>query len=304
MDRTFLITIIFVLVFIIAVILGVSVWFLPLTSEKKVTQTDPVYFSFSNTDTVFESLQQEPQIESAIVNSQSPEEQGVALQQIIRAWEERPGSPNFRTDFETFSASSTTTESEELSSLFKTLIGSSVLDTLAQQNKTGEFVDELLWNGNYSKITPVVLADDTSKTQEEFRIFGNELATLLTAFNVSQGDQTKLLTVFIENRESTKQLERLTTGYLQLASDIADLEVPEQLNNIQADLVSSYTLVGELLWNLTLATDDESLMERMLIYNSASEKVARAHISLVTLFKSYGVVFKSYEPGRIFTFSL
>jgi hypothetical protein len=45
-------------------------------------------------------------------------------------------------------------------------------------------------------------------------------------------------------------------------------------------------------------------MERMLIYNSASEKVARAHISLVTLFKSYGVVFKSYEPGRIFTFSL
>ena len=292
------------LVFIIAVILGVSVWFLPLTSEKKVTQTDPVYFSFSNTDTVFESLQQEPQIESAIVNSQSPEDQGVALRQIIRAWEERPGSPDFRTDLETFSAPSTKTESEELSSLFKTLIGSSVLDTLAQQNKTDEFVDEPLWNGNYSKIAPVVLADDTSKTQEEFRIFGNELATLLTAFNVSQGDQTKLLTVFIENRENTKQLERLTTGYLQLASDIANLEVPEQLNNIQANLASSYTLVGELLWDLTLATDDESFMERILIYNNASEKVAQAHISLVTLFKSYGVVFKSYEPGRIFMFSL
>ncbi|QSH39193.1 hypothetical protein JXR01_02705 [Candidatus Kaiserbacteria bacterium] len=305
MDRARLIIILSVLVFIVAGVLGTSIWFLPLTSEKNITPTTPTYFSFSSTDTLFTSLQQKPQIEPVTIDPESLEEQKVAIQKIIQTWEERPGSQDFRTTLETLDASSTTpTESEEVSSLFNTLIGSSLLDTLAQQSDTDTFSDEPIWSGNYSKTVPIVSEDAPSKIQEEFRVYGNELATLLNAFNLSQGDQTKLLNIFIEDRENTEQLKRLTDGYLQLAANIADLEVPEQLQNAQTNLVTSYTLVGELLWDLTLATDDESLMERILIYNIASEKVAKGHITLVTLFKSYGVVFKNHEPGRIFTFTL
>ena len=232
----------------------------------------------------------------------------IAVQNIIRSWESRGDQRVIQSTEKAAPAITVLPElgeiqEEDIATLFKNLLGARLSDRLAQPEI--EVPDtEVFWNGEYTSTQQPLPEKSETQTQIELRAYGNALATLITTFNQSQGDQSQILDTFINNRTQTTPLKQLTDNYKDLGKDIEELVAPGQLSRAHLGLIDAYISVGELLWELTLAgTDDVQLMERMLTYNKSSEEVAKHHISLITLFKANGVIFSDNEPGRVFSFT-
>lgn len=269
------------------------------------------YATFSAPTNIFESLQRNPEDAPSVIRQAQggtlTAEQQSALQSIISAWETRPGSSDARAartaPQEIDPRTPEQIERDEIQDLFNDLIGTKITDSFAQSDGLGVTGDDLIWLGDYTGTQGAVSDPGDSQTQQNLRDYGNSLGSTLKAFNLAQGDQTNLLEKFIEDRTNTTALKKLTDGYVKLSAEIAKIDKPDQVAALHSGLIVSYKAVGELLWDLTLAQNDEELVERMLIYNKSSEEVARHHVSLVTLFKAHGIEFKSHEPGSIFNFS-
>ena len=270
------------------------------------------YTTFSNPTNIFESLRRNPDVLSSAIGTNTNQietaDQLQAIQSIIQIWETRPGSSDARIAQISLIGLEEKTiaqiEKEDITALFNDLIGIKITDKLTQQKDLNSLESESIWLGGYNSNTQNITNNNSqTNTQAALRAYGNQLGGLLKSFGVSNGDQANTLDTFIKNRSNTIGLQKLTDNYIQLASDINELSAPTPLSSVHSGLVSSYTSVGELLWNLTRAENDESLLNRMLTYNSSSEEVAKHHVTLVTLFKAHGVSFKSHEAGSIFTFS-
>ncbi len=283
---------------------------------QKVTSdsTQNKYKAFSNPTNVFESLRRNTKTSSrAFVENEGVDSQSTIIQNILRSWEEgvvtsdtaviNPNISAAEQESITQLNSSQQTEREEITALFKSLIGAKTINYSAQTSYTNLLNTNSIWLGGYSNTQTVVQKEVQTKDQIALRAYGNKLGSLLTSFNISNGNQTDLLDTFLKNRNNTKSLELLTDNYTKLSKDIGKILTPAQLETIHPSLVSSYASVGTLLWELTLAENDQELLSKMLIYNKASEAVAKNHVALITLFKAYGIVFKSYEGGSIFSFN-
>lgn len=314
MERAHLFIVGSILVIIAAVISVIGVARIQTPQNTESPNDTGRYATFSGTTNVFESLRSREDDIPGVIRAQNTltptsHEQHIAIENIIRAWETRPGSSDARearTHTQTAEHSVQKTaeqiERDEITALFNDLIGTRITDKLTQTNTTGASNDDI-WLGGYNDTQASQETSTISQTQHTLRTYGNELAAILKSFNLTHGDQPNMLEAFLKNRSNTTALKRLTDGYIQLSSDISQLQAPAQLTKVHDGLVASYTSVGELLWNITLADNDEELVERMLIYNTSSEEVAKNHITLITLFKAHGVIFESHEPGHIFMFS-
>ncbi len=283
-------------------------------SPQKETSTSAQneYSAFSNPTNVFESLRRNTEVSSlpSFAQNNTADSRRTTIQNILRSWEERAptgGSavpnPNISAVGQEIITQSSQAEQTEILALFKSLIGSNTTNSSTQTNYINSLDTNSIWLGGYSNTQTVVQQEVETKEQLALRAYGNELGSSLTSFNISNGNQTDLLDSFLKNRGDTKNLERLTDNYIQLSKDIEKILAPAQLETIHPNLVSSYASVGTLLWELTLAENDQELMNKMLTYNKASEEVAKSHVALITLFKAYGIVFKSYEGGGIFSFN-
>jgi hypothetical protein len=271
------------------------------------------YATFSSPKNVFESLQRDSENVTSFARQTQQadtarEPRQSNLQSIIRAWEARPGSSDARavraTLPQTAQKTPEQTEREEIQNIFNSLIGTNITDKLAQTRTPYDAVEDTIWFGGYTSPPSTVTEEPgETETQQALRSYGNALGSVLSAFNLAQGDQVALLDAFMQDRTNTAALKKLTDGYIRLSADIATIAKPAQVTSISNGLVASYKAVGELLWNLTLAKNDEELVERMLVYNASSKNVAQYHIALITLFKANGVKFESYEPGSMFSFS-
>lgn len=299
-------------IFLLIATMGIVLGAIHISSSRPEAKTGGEYTTFSSPQNVFSSLQQtdteQPTtLTHAAVAADSLKQQA-ALRDIITAWEERPGSSDAREvrSAQVFVDTRTPEEIErqEIGNLFNDLIGTKITDKLAQQSSQTNGSSDTIWTGSYTNSgSGTTSGGGETQTQQALHAYGNELGALLKAFQLAQGDQTKLLETFLEDRNDTEALKRLTDAYITLAQNIKVITAPSILTTTHAGLVDSYTQVGELLWNLHLADSDEALIERMLIYNKASEAVAKHHVTLVTLFKAHGVTFQQHEPGSIFTFS-
>lgn len=307
MNRTHLLSIVISLFILIGASgLGGTIWLtreVPLKNQEQNSRN----FPFSDSTDIFESIvgvHSESQDTKEERTSLPPEKQQLAIQNIITKWEKRSGSHDVQTTLPSTNTQKTPSAQEGISSIFKTLLGKTLLDELAQQSNIPVPTTDFIWLGDYSNNKqPIIGTSELTEVQQTLHAYGNELGLTLNTFILAQGDQSKLLDTFLKNKEDTTSLKRLTDGYLELSKNIEALSVPAQLENIQSGLVSSYKSVGELLWALTLAKSDEELLTSMLTYNKSSEEVAKHHISLVTLLKAYGIVFKNHEPGAVFMFS-
>lgn len=299
-------------VFLLIATLGIVLGAIHLGSARPETTNRDDYTTFTAPQNVFSSLQrsddEQPRaLRNESLNSTSLEQQQ-AIQNIIASWEARPGSSDARAARNTSIIIDTRTpeeiERDEISALFNDLIGTKITDQFAQQRPQTTNSSDAIWLGEYSNTnSPTVSEGNQTQTQQALRVYGNELGSTLKSFQLAQGDQTKLLEDFLDNRADTTNLKRLTDAYVELGEIIQAISAPDVLATTHTGLANSYTQVGELLWNITLANDDEALVERMLIYNKASEEVAKHHVSLITLFKAHGIEFQPHEPGSIFTFN-
>lgn len=267
-------------------------------------------FSLSDAGTFFQNFAKKEgaESESSTENdSNTTSLDDMALEKIIHDWETRNGSERAQTAFTTLDNSrknGNATESLEIKTLFDDLVGESLLSQLSQEeNSAATDETSTIWLGEYANSQTTLYDDELSETQKELHAYGNKLATLLTGFTIAQGNQLTILDAFLGNNEDTTALKKLSESYIQLAKDIRILNSPIPLEKTHADLSTSYKEVGELLWNLSLATNDEELVERMLTYNTASEEVVKNQLVLITTLKAYAVTFKAYEPGSIFMFS-
>ena len=281
----------------------------PSDSTEYATFSGPTNIFASlqrNSDTVPNSTQQS---QGELSASELAEQQS-AIQNIISSWEIRPGSSDARTARAQVNQTTTVektpeeTERDEVRDLLNNLLGPKLSDSMTQANGQNTLDTRAdIWLGGYSDAQTTVAAEKESDTQKALRTYGNELGKILKDFDLAQGDQVGTLESFLENRSATSGLKKMTTGYADLSLKIAAIKAPAVVTTIQSGLVSSYALVGELLWNISFATTDEELIERMLTYNKASEAVAKNQVALITLLKAHGVEFQNYEPGSIFSFS-
>lgn len=301
-----IVLILFVAVLVVAGVLRVES--LQRTPQRDTTRG--TYTTFTAPPNIFASLTRTETRTAHTASSTNDEvavaQQREALQRIIREWEARPGSSDARTARATIQTADTRTpeqrERDEVRDVFNELIGTKITDSFVRANPTDAPDNGVLWWGAYTDTRGTIPTTQETPTQRALHAYGNELGSLLSTFNITQGDQVALLESFLKNRTDTERLKNLTDGYVQLSSDISRISAPEQVRTIHARLVTSYKAVGELLWNLTTAASDEELLDRMLTYNKASEAVAKQHVALVTLFKAHGVVFQDGEPGSIFSF--
>ena len=268
------------------------------------------YATFNTAPNIFESLTRTQETPTTLVTTTTPpvshESQTQALSHIIRTWEERPGSSDARAARTTIAVERTQQqrEQDEISVLFNDLIGPRVTDYTAQQSDYSSLSsNDLIWGGDLTTNTSgSASAPGYTDTQQAVHRYGNELGETLQAFNLAQGDQAALLEAFIETRDATR-LKRLADAYVTLGEAIALLSAPAPVISMHNGMTISYTAVGELLFEVSIATDDEDLMERMLTYNAVAEDVARHHVAFITTLKAYGITYKSHEPGNIFMFS-
>jgi len=162
---------------------------------------------------------------------------------------------------------------------------------------------DLIWLGGYSNDNSSYdnVAVLTPK-QEALHVYGNTLGGILNNFTLSNSGQTEMLSEFFEDRSNTVRLKNLSDNYLSLSKNVAKIEATEQTSSINSKLASSYQSVGELLWALSFAKNDEELLESLLTYNKSSEDVVKAQLLLISLFGANGVVFENHEPGAMFSF--
>lgn len=154
----------------------------------------------------------------------------------------------------------------------------------------------------------VDLGDDTSISSagsEELREYGNTLAKKLTTFRIIQGDQLATLDAFIKNSTSSAnqgQITKLAQAYNGLSEDIANIEVPVNINNINNAIAESLAEMSEQLHMLSTAREETDIYNKALQYNKTSVKLAKSTLELIDAFKFAGVKFKIHEPGSIFMF--
>jgi len=226
-----------------------------------------------------------------------------SIDTILSSWRTRPGAG---TIFNTQAIPATSTPSTEVQSPysdFKSFV-ETFLGTSITQNTTSETgTDEGIWLGGYTSSVQPVVETSESNIQKSIRLYTNAIATTISDFNLAQGNQTDTLKVFVNNRADTSGLEQLSNNYVALSEKIDAIEVPPQANTVQSGLVSAYKAVGEQLWDLSLAQNDEDFLNKILTYNKSSEEVAKYHVALATLVKAYGVTFQPNEPGKVFLFS-
>ena len=287
---------------------------LRFTNRAPEPKNEDSYASFSGPNNVFSIFdrQTEAQPTTLKTGTANPDDTQQAIQDIISAGESRPGSSDARAARQNPVYSEEViaqqVERDEITGIFNDLIGSTkLIDNLGQQGSqsTGSsYESNDVWLGGYSTTQPIEI-QETGETavQQALHAYGNELGSTLKSFNTAQGDQTGLLEDFLKDRTNTTNLKRLTDGYIALASEIASISAPVQIDTTHDVLVASYKQVGELLWDISSATSDEELMQKMLTYNKSSEAVAKHHVTIVTTFSAHGVDFKSHEPGSIFTFA-
>jgi len=304
-SHIFLFGVLIVALTIISVVIGVIKLTNSQPVEKRNTETSG-YASFSGTTNVFESLGRESEIApSTLTTNPIPSEaidQLSAIQHSINMTDqENLGRAKPQTKAEPKTPEQI--EREEITSLFKDLIGEKVTDKFSQSGNSSVQENTEIWLGGYNGSSTYEQPSNESEAQAALHQYGNELGALLKSFNLSQGDQPNVLDKFIKDRANTTGLKRLTDGYIKLSADIAHITAPASLATIHSSLVSSYASVGELLWDLTSATNDEELMQKMLTYNESSNEVAKQQIAFITLLKAYDVTFKSHEAGSIFMFS-
>lgn len=180
------------------------------------------------------------------------------------------------------------------------LVGTLIAPAARQSTST----TELLWDGTYT--TPAAHATDepTSTTyQEALHTYGNEVGEVLDAFDLAHTGQLATIQTFLDDRGTTTGILRLANEYKQLSADLTHITAPSPAQQIHADLVAGYQEVGERLAAVPGALTDETLVERMLTYNTSAEKVGSAHVQLITLFAANGITFANYEPGHMFVFA-
>lgn len=265
------------------------------------------YNTFSSPNNIFESLRSKNETPPSVIATTTTEtfEDTQALSQIIRAWEERAGSSDARQARAQIQVERTPQEKErdEISVLFNDLVGPRITDYETSQNSYSSLSnDDLLWGGTYDSSVTAQTETKKTPTQVALHSYTNKLGALLQSFNLSQGDQAGLLEDFLDTKD-TRRLQQLTDGYIALSAEIAKLEAPAPVVSMHNGMIISYTSVGELLWEVGESNSDEELLDRMLIYNTAAEDVARHHVAFITTLKAHGVTFQSHEPGNIFTFS-
>ncbi|PCI29807.1 hypothetical protein COB52_02150 [Candidatus Kaiserbacteria bacterium] len=162
---------------------------------------------------------------------------------------------------------------------------------------------DLIWLGEYSNSNSSYdNVDVLTPKQEDLHVYGNSLGGILNNFTLSNSGQPEMLSAFFEDRSKTTKLKNLSDNYLSLSKDVAKIKTTEPTSAINSRLMSSYQSVGELLWALSFAENDEELLESLLTYNKSSEEVVKAQLLLISLFGANGVVFENHEPGAMFSF--
>ncbi len=283
----------------------------PNTTPEKTTS------SFNASFNVFELLTKKGSSDTVETTSASaletPEETDrEALQELARAWDER------RTLLEKQHLPQSTAPSVpapvEPKDIFASLLGPKITDALKapsqlpRQNTVSFDGESALWgeNATGAQYTPVIpQTEKTYAIQDELKEYANTLAQVLNTFISTEGDQSALLSAYIEARTDTvaqARLRGLTNAYQNLAEKLATIEAPAPLAQNHENLTDGYERIGTYLWDITTAQTDGELYNKLIAYNAVAEDVARYHIVVITSLKAYGVTFAPGEPGNAFVF--
>ena len=297
-------------VLIVVILGGLSIaGLVSLENRGSSEEVEKTYSSFSSSPNVFASLKNaglDP------VDTENTSSEGDSTRSnILRAWEARVGTEAaraIRANASLQTEHAPGNSNSDIQSLFQGLLGEKILSqTPLGASQGSNQSDLLLWNGLFSNEGVVELsANADTPTQAALRAYTNELGRAVTTFNRSHANQVTLLDAFVteytqeENKEAVRALGE---SYLQLAADIQTLTPPEQIRTTHTSMHEGYAAVGTLLSNITQATSDEDLIERLLTYNKASEAVAKSHVSLITTLSANGVAFQSHEAGSVFSFT-
>jgi len=297
-----------------ALALGGVIAFLATSTPNK--NPEKTTSSFNASFNVFELLTKKgpsDNVETTPTSApETPEETDrEALQELARAWDER------RILLEKQHLPQNTVPSAptpvEPKDIFATLLGPKITDALkapAQPDfKTPSFDGEsALWgeSATGAPYTPVIpQTEKTYAIQDELKAYANTLAQALNTFISAEGDQSALLSAYIEARTDTvaqARLRGLTNAYQNLAEKLSTIEAPLPLAQNHQNLSTGYERIGTYLWDITTAQTDGELYNKLIAYNAVAEDVARYHIVVITSLKAYGVTFAPGEPGNAFVF--
>lgn len=283
----------------------------PNTTPEKTTS------SFNTPFNVFELLTKREPSENAetIPTSilEAPKETDrEALQELARAWNERRVLLEKQHLPQNIAPSAPAPV--EPKDIFASLLGPKITDALnapsqlPRQNTVSFDGESALWGegtagAQYAPVIPQ--AEKTYAIQDELKVYANTLAQALNTFISAEGDQSALLSAYLEARTDTvaqARLRGLTNAYQNLAEKLATIEAPLPLAQNHQNLSTGYERIGTYLWDITTAQTDGELYNKLIAYNAVAEDVARYHIVVITSLKAYGVTFAPGEPGNAFVF--
>lgn len=192
-----------------------------------------------------------------------------------------------------------------LISLVRTAIGDTPKTTAS--SSTDFFDDTSFWDGLYASAYTYDHHTDIRTTtstpdQKSLHDYGNAVGEAIATFELTHNNQTHILSEFLDNRSATKDILRLASDYMQLGESLSALPTPSATATIHTNLHEGYTSIGTLLAKVSQTKNDEALVDALLTYNKAAERVGKAHIDLTILFSASGVTFERFEPGFAFMF--
>lgn len=268
-------------------------------ANEKHASPESSYTSFSPDTRSFESFTKTQEQDHATVRAHNA---------LFRGWEARIGEELVRALPAVENNSPQTADTpEDIGALFSNLLGDSALDRLRQHDDTTNTYESLLWFDGFNDARAPRQTSRTAYTpvQEALHTYGNSVAKEIRDFNARESNQVAVLDTFAQSYRTadTSSLKKLTDGYNTLAHTLDALTPPDPVATTHRALVEGYRAVGEGLWRLTDAENDEELMSLMLAYNGVAENVARAHVELVRTLRIYDIVFASHEPGSDFMFT-
>ncbi|MHB8651923.1 MAG: hypothetical protein ACYC8S_02195 [Minisyncoccota bacterium] len=138
-----------------------------------------------------------------------------------------------------------------------------------------------------------------------YQAYGNALATLFASYTQQYPqNEVDAMRAGIQNKDRIELAKLSTTAvvYQKLATDIASLQVPLSLSDIDVNLLNGYTGLGKSLLDVQAVLDDSMRgFIGITEYEYSANQVVLATKSLSSFFAENHMVFSASEPGALFT---
>ncbi len=190
--------------------------------------------------------------------------------------------------------------------LLDILTESNQIETQANYYNTGNFTYN--FDQKIDKYINQLNKEDKEAPEETIdKSYVNYLALIIAKYQVPHAtvETIKKQQTWVNNFASAGKESFLKEGedYLKIYDELSILKLPADLAGINTQFATAYKEAGEKMLGITKAKDRQSLLNALLEYNKASEKVGRAYLFLVDFIELKDLHFRQDEPGYMFIFN-